>query len=168
MAAGSGSIIPSLNSARALLRIARDIHHIDSRTGQLSRSRVLLQDLRGEPVTGNPGKCRSFSTYMLCNQTPEVVLNIAAEVAKEPSFIVDPKGAGALCSDLERIDSGGVPALLVSEEEDKDGRPGHVGIRFARHVANAGEAEQRRVRDALIAVFGAVASVAQVHKRFCV
>ncbi len=158
---------PRLADAGALLRIARDRHHVDSRTGLLSTARVTFGDLCGEPVTKEPSKQRSFSTYMLCNQPAEVIREIARLAAKEPSAEIDPRGAAATCSSLDAIVSDGQGALVVAEEKDKDGRSGHVGIRFAPHVIAAGEPEWRRVRGEMISAFGLVAGVDQVRRDRC-
>lgn len=167
MTDGLSSDAPRLADAGALLRIARDREHVDRKTGQLSTARVTLADLCGQPVTKEPSKRRSFSTYMLCNQPADSVREIGRQAAKEPSAAIDPRGAAATCDSLHAIVSEGQPALVIAEEEDKDGRPGHVGIRFAPHVIAAGEPEWRRVRGEMISAFGQVASIDQLRREHC-
>jgi hypothetical protein len=167
LAADCGNEAPVLAEAWALLRVARDSDHIDAPTGQLSKSRISLGHLCGEPVPGKLGKRHSFSTWMLCNQTRDVARNIAVRVATAPAFVADPRGAAALCEQLVKIGSAGAPALLLSEEKDESGLSGHVSIRFNQHVIDAGKPEQRRVRDALIAAFGAVVRVDEAHSAKC-
>lgn len=156
-----------LSDERALLRIARDRDHIDEDTGRLSKARITFGDLCGQPVTREPTKERSLSTYMLCNQDIEAVRATARAAAKEPSADFEPKGAAAPIEDLIAIDSSGNPALRIEEEAERDGRAGHVGIRFSFHVISAGEPEWRRVRDALISAFGHVKTIDQVKRDRC-
>lgn len=167
MSADSGSEAPRLVDAQALLRIARDADHIDTGTGRLSSNRISLQHLCGEPIAGKPGKRHSFSTFMLCNQTAEAIRAIAAQIAKGPPFTEAPKGAAGLCEELAKIGGAGAPALLLSEEEDENGLSGHVSIRFAPRVIDAGRPEQRRVCDALINAFGAVACLDKARSDKC-
>lgn len=156
-----------LSDERALLRIARDHHHIDADTGRLSKARINFGDLCGEPVTREPTKQRSLSTYMLCSQDIDAVRETARSAAKEPSADFEPKGAAGPLEDLSAIDSSGEPALRIEEEAEKDGRAGHVGIRFSLHVIAAGEPEWRRVRDAIISTFGQVTTIDQLKRDRC-
>ena len=66
---------PRLEDAIALLRIARDAFHIDENM-TLSKARISLNDLCGEPEKQEPSTQRSLSVFMLCNQSFETVLNI--------------------------------------------------------------------------------------------
>lgn len=159
--------LPSLRNEYALLRIARDRHHIDESTGGLSKARINLNDLCGDPVTNTPSKQRSFSTFMLCNQCIDALMETARASVKEPSADLEPKGAAASLKQLTAIDSGGFPALRIEEEAEKTGRAGHVGIRFSSHVIEAGEPEWRRVRDALISTFSKVSPIDQLKRDNC-
>jgi hypothetical protein len=104
---------------------------------------------------------------MLCSQDIAAVRETARAAAKEPSALLEPKGAAAPLEHLTTIDSSGEPALRIEEEAEKDGRAGHVGIRFSSHVIAAGEPEWRRVRDALISTFGQVTTIDQLKRDKC-
>lgn len=140
----------ALRGTRALLRIARNGDHIDPKTGKLSPARVTLADLRGEPIGKDPSRRRSSSTFTLCSQTREDIMNTARALAKEDDFRREPKGAAATLQALLAIDHSGAPALEIFEEPEASDRPGHVGIRFSESVRNAAELVQRNVRAQLV------------------
>jgi hypothetical protein len=157
----------ALGGARALVRIARDRDHIDPKTGKLSPARVSLADLRGEPTGKDPSRCRSFSTFALCSQPLESIVETARALAKDQDCRDHPKGAAARCEALRAIDNMGAPALEIFEEPRASDRPGHVGIRFSEAVRNAREPIQRIVRDRLIDAFGAVKPIEELYREHC-
>ena len=157
----------ALGGARALVRIARDRDHIDPKTGKLSPARVTLADLRGEPTGKDPSRRRSFSTFALCSQPLEAIVETARALAKDKDCRDHPKGAAARCEELLANEYMGAQALEIFEEPEASDRPGHVGIRFSEAVRTAGESVQRVVRDRLIDAFGEVKPIEELYRAHC-
>lgn len=162
----TGCPAPALSKERALLRVARDEDHVKQGANTLSEARISLDDLNGKPGRG-PSRRRSMSMFMLCSQSSEVILEIARDLTKDPKQHDTPMGAAALLAELFAIEHDGKKALLIAEEPDPEGRPGHVSIRFAEAIRQAREAIQRIVRGKLIEAFGEVRPVAELRRDRC-
>lgn len=160
-------VSPLLPNERALLRVARDPDHIDHKTNRLSEARIPLKHLKGEPVSSDPSRRQSMSTFKLCSQPLDIVRAIATELTKEDHYRDSPIGAAALCEHLLAIEYDSTKALEISQEPDPDGRPGHVAIRFAETIRLAGDPIGRIVRNKLIEAFGVVQPVTELHRDRC-
>jgi hypothetical protein len=156
---------PKLADAQSLLRVARDQRHVDEHTRGLSKGAINLNDLNAKPDS-NDGKPRSFSTMMLCNQATETLLAAAAAISRSDEFRAEPIGAASALAEIQSIDFDGRDAFELLEEEE-EGLPGHVSVRFAAHARALSDANQRNLRDALVRAFGQVKLITEIRSERC-
>lgn len=152
-----------LERTEVILRVVTQADHVGINNGTLTEQAVLRDDLAGK--IGNDGKPRSFSMVMLCRCT-EAELSRVISVLRGGARLPEDAG-GAACAvgvvqDIERPE--GQRAFDVQDDPDPN-VPHHVSVRFCVNTISKGE--QRRLRQRLIDVLGAVSSINNLRSTRC-